>query len=140
MTDPQFFGMLDRVELKDLDLAGFGYLASFKGGLQIVSFTARDLANPATEPIGLFYVNGTRRYIWQDKFWAEYDAPCGPLMAAVSLKLRDTKDEETALTLRRVLDILKGYKVDAGPTTEDHVDNPASRDRKFHRVLYEVNE
>ena len=109
MTEPQFFGLLDHVEFKDLELSGFGYLASFKGGLNIVTFSATDLANPSTEPIGLYYVNGTRRYIWRDKFWADYDVPVGPLMAAVSLKLRDTKDEATALTLRRVLDILKEY-------------------------------
>ncbi len=140
MTEPQYFGVLDHVELTDLDLHGFGYLASFRGGLHIITFSARDLANPSTEPLGLFYVNGTRRYIWQDRFWADYDVPCGPLMAAVALKLRDVQDEEAALTLRRVLDILKEYKVDAGPTPQDHVDNPASRDRKFNRVLYEVNE
>ncbi len=137
---PQLFGVIEHVEFPEMDLKGFAYLASLRGGLQIVGFTVRNLADPSTEPIGLFYQGGTRRYIWRDKFWADYDVPCSPLMTAIALKLRDTQDEGTGLMLRRLLDILKHYKSDAGPTLEDRIDNPHSRERQFYRVLYEVNE
>ncbi len=137
---PQVFGIIDHIEFPTLDFEGFNYIKNIRGGLHIVGFTVRNLADPTTEPIGLFYYCGTRRYVWRDKFWADCDVPCSPLMAAVALKLRDTKDEGQALELRRLLDILKNYKNDSGPTLEDHIDNHASRDRQFYRVIYEVKE
>jgi hypothetical protein len=32
-----------------------------------------ELANPNVDPIGVFGYSGNRRYIWQNKFWAELD-------------------------------------------------------------------
>lgn len=140
MNEPQYFSVIDHVELLDLEFPGFKYLTNFQGGLHVVCFTVRDLENPDTVPIGLFYQNGSRRYVWRDKFWADLDIPCSPLMAAVATKLKNTKDVDKAIELRRVLDILKVYKTDHGPTDEDHIDNPASRSRQFYRVIYEVRD
>ena len=32
-----------------------------------------ELANPDVDPVGVFGYSGNRRYIWQNKFWAELD-------------------------------------------------------------------
>lgn len=140
MTEPQYFGVLDYVELGGVDLDGFNYLTTFRGGLHIVTFSIKDLANPSTEPIGLFYVNGTRRYVWRSRFWADYDVPSGPLIASINLKLQNIKDTKTTLVLRRALDILKEYRIDAGPSPDDHIDNQTNQRRIFSRVLYEINQ
>lgn len=140
MSEPQYFGVIDHVELPELEFPGFKYLANFHGGLHAVCFTVRNLENPTTIPIGLFYHNGSRRYVWRDRFWADVDLPCNPLVEAVTIKLKNIKDADRAMGLQRVLDILKVYKIDHGPTDEDHIDNPASRNRQFYRVLYEVRD
>lgn len=138
MTDPRFFSVVEHVEL-NVNLKGFTYLDRFCG-LHVITFTVRDLDNPTSDPIGLFYVAGTRRYIWRDKYWADFDVPVGPLLAAITVKLRDTQDRETAIDLRRIMDVIKCYKSDAGPTDIDTIDNLAGNQRQFSRVIYEVKE
>ena len=54
-----------------------------------------ELANPDADPVGVFGYSGNRRYIWQNKFWAELDlfvlddigkvTPSWPLEQVISL-------------------------------------------------------
>jgi hypothetical protein len=37
-----------------------------------VQWNRGELANPDIDPIGVFGFSGNRRYIWRNKFWAEY--------------------------------------------------------------------
>ena len=37
-----------------------------------------ELANPDADPVGVFGYSGNRRYIWQNKFWAELDLFAAP--------------------------------------------------------------
>lgn len=134
----QSFGVIDSIAFPETSFKGFSYLTGIRG-LQIVVFTPRNLADPLTEPIGLFYVGGTRRYVWRDKYWADFDIPYSPMIAAISAKLRGDIGEVESFHLRKVLDTLRSCKDDSGPTLQDHIDSPCPS-RQFYRTLYEVNE
>jgi len=41
-----------------------------------------ELANPDVDPVGVFGYSGNRRYIWQNKFWAELDIHSPPPLAS----------------------------------------------------------
>ena len=43
-----------------------------------------ELANPDADPVGVFGYSGNRRYIWQNKFWAELDIHSPPPLAMSS--------------------------------------------------------
>lgn len=137
--NPAFFGVIEHIEIKGLDRApDFSYIRTLgkDGSLYLVGFTVQDLEHPSTEPLALFFRYGTRRYLWRDRFWAEYELPKGPLLVGLTYLLKETKDEVETAEIRRLIDLVQRYHVCAGPTLED----TTGSDRKFYRVLYEINE
>jgi hypothetical protein len=48
-------------------------LGDYNRPITLIIFTTTELDNPISEPIGMYFKNGNRRYYWRDKHWAEYD-------------------------------------------------------------------
>lgn len=132
---PNYFAVIDFVPIspEEFDLPRLG------STLYLVSFATRDLGNPETDPIGVYFYSGMRRFIWRDKFWSEYELPYRPVMERIAEKLRDCIDKDEAIRLRRWLDELKNYSKSQGPTGQDMIDNPLTQGKTFHRVIYEIN-
>ncbi len=109
-------------------------------GLCIIGFATRNLASPTTDPIGLYYVHGDRRYMWRDRVWAEYDLPYRDLRASVSEQIRNSRDPKETAGYLRLMDAINCYQFSSAPTVNDVVDNPASNDKSFWRCIYLVND
>jgi hypothetical protein len=134
MIGPNFFAVTTSIPIDAQEFDLPAVTATF----YLVEFTVKNLENPNTDPIGAYFYAGIRRYLWRDKFWAEYEAPVSLLTEKVATKLRDCRDHEEAITLRRLLDLLKSYGRSTGLTDQDMVDNTAKK--VFQRVIYEIKE
>lgn len=141
---PNFFAIIDNQEL---DAHTLGFPNAVKGTFQIVTFTVQNLENPKTEPIGVFFQNGNRTYLWRDKYWAEYDLPTAQFLEALDIRMRviDAQADEDGIDYRQKSAYQKAYNLiqihrwSLGPTDKDHIDNPQSHGKIYRRVLYEIS-
>jgi hypothetical protein len=137
MIQPQFFGV---VQYTNINLSELGFVGIAEPDVCFILFTIRNLEDPNTEPIGLFYTGGTRRYIWRDKYWGEAGLAAAPLIECVMARLRDTTDDQQAEYFEKVLVFLKEFKDGSGPTLIDNTDCEINRAKVFYRVIYEIKE
>lgn len=132
MVSPNFYAVLDYITL---DPAEWGLPRV--GTLYLLQFTTRDLANPDADPIAMYFYAGMRRYVWQDKFWSEFEVHAAPLLKKVTERIGNRIEEGGRL--ERLVDMLKHYKRSCSPTDQDTIDNPRTADIVFCRVLYQIN-
>ena len=59
-------------------------ISESKNELHIVNFTKGDIINPANSLIGVFGYYGSRRYIWQDRFWGEMHVPSNDIKEMIN--------------------------------------------------------
>lgn len=138
--DPNYFVLLDfaviDTELFDLPTASIGEY------LYLVQFQAAGLEYPKSEPIGVYYYAGIRRFIWKNKFYSEYDLSYRPNMDRAAELLMETRDKDEALNYRKLLDFLKYYGRAPAPNIDSTYDevlaNPELRVRKYIRAIYEI--
>jgi hypothetical protein len=120
MRDPNFFAVIKFLPIP----ANIYPTLPTLPNLHIIHFTARDLANPSYDPIGVFFGAGNRYYLWQDKYWAEVN------LSRSILKIMDRSS--------MLYGMFSSYFVSSGPTIIDNIDNPGSQHKNFFRVLYEI--
>lgn len=108
--------------------------------IYIVEFQTANLENPTTEPIGVFFSRGMRRYLWRDRYWAEYAMPHRAVNEILAGLLRDCINKDEALRLRTWMGLINKYAGSVGPTNADMVDNPTSAGKVFYRAIYEIND
>ncbi len=133
-TGPNFFAVVNHfaIDPKKYDLPRIAPL------LYMIEFTVQNLENPQSDPIGVYFYAGIRRYVWRDKFWSDYEIPVRCFMNKIAEKLRDCVEAAEAISLRKLLDIAKEYKTSYGPTSDDKVDNPSTQIKTFYRSIYEI--
>lgn len=138
--DPNYFMLLDfaviDTKLFDLPTASIGEY------LYLVQFQAAGLEHPESEPIGVFHYAGIRRFIWKDKFYAEYNLAYRPAMDRAAELITETRDKDEALNYRKLLDFLKFYRREPAPnidsTYDEILSNPELRLQKYIRAIYEI--
>jgi hypothetical protein len=134
MPSPNFYVVIDSIPI---DAAIFK-LPMITSTFYLVQFTVQNLENPTAEPIGVYSYAGIKRYVWRDRFWAEYDVSGSLLREEIATQLRDSRDRDEAITLRKLLDLLHDYSRSVGPTSQDTIDNPNSAAKTFYRIIYEI--
>ena len=139
--DPNYFVLLDYAvidtKLFDLPTALIGKF------LYLVQFQAAGLDHPNSEPIGVFHYAGIRRFIWKDKFYAEYGLGHRLMMDRAAELITETRDKDEALNYRKLLDFLKYYGTAPGPnidsTYDEILSDPKLGLRKYIRAIYRID-
>lgn len=126
-TDHMFFGVLDSIEV-----AGPKVEISHLEKIYLVKLGAKDLEAPDTEPIALYYKHGTRRYVWRDRFWCDYDLPFVAVGAIAAVRAGNGEEGWD-----RVYAAIKEYRTCFGTTIHDYI---TSSPKTIWRVLYEVKD
>lgn len=103
-----------------------------------VTFSPKNLEIPTAEPIGVYFQDGSRKYIWRDKFWMEVDLPVASFLERIAKKLKVAVSPKEAMEYRDLMDFVKLYGKSVGPTDKDALDNPATAGKVFYRLLYEI--
>ena len=138
--DPNYFVLLD---FAVIDTKLFNLPTALIGKyLYLVQFQAAGLEHPESEPIGVYHYAGIRRFIWKDKFYAEYGLGHRLMMDCAAKLLMETRDKDEALNYRKLLDFLKYYGTAPAPnidsTYDEILSNSELRVRKYIRAIYEI--
>ena len=138
---PNYFVLLDHAKLDTRLFTGLP-TSSIGNTLFLVEFQAGGIEVPSSEPIGIYYYAGIRRFIWRDKFYSEYGLDYRAIMKRVSELMIETKTEEAMLHCRKILDLLKHYGRAPAPnfdSTHDQVLSDPERSRqRFVRAIYAI--
>jgi hypothetical protein len=137
MLGPNFYAVTNCVAL---DPSEWG-LPRVAKVLYILEFGTRDLANPDSDPIGMYSYAGMRRYFWRDKFWAEVELHTSHVLKQATHRLNECVVDGERDRLTGLIAVLKSYAFSYPPNGHiDTIDNPATAAKVFCRVVYEINQ
>ena len=80
--EPVFFTIKNHIKLDPKIHSDL--ISESKNELHIINFTKGDIINPTNKLIGVFGYYGSRRYIWQDKFWGEMHVPSNDIKEMIN--------------------------------------------------------
>lgn len=123
-TDPIFF-TVSRVAV--IDNHRLGVQGAFSNTTFLVEFCDRDIEDPNSDPIGVYYYNGSRRFIWKDRFWSEVNIDRNVLLHNLALSKYRPNDE----LLR---ELLQKYSV----TYREIINRSEGNISTFCRAIYRV--
>lgn len=134
--DPHFYRVIDWVAIES-EIYGLPK-TSIGSRLYIIAFDVADIANPKVDPIGVFHYAGIRRFLWHEEFWSEYNLDHRAAMDQAALLLRNSRVDEEAIELRKILSFLQRYAASTAPNKDDHIDNNESMGKEFCRAMYRI--
>lgn len=145
MTDiwgiPNYFVLLRHMRLDARLFTGFPKFLPPE--TYLVEFQAVGIELPSSEPIGICYYAGIRRFIWRDKMYSECDLDHRTMKTRISELITETKSEESEKYCRKIFDLLKCYSISPAPnissTSDLALSDPDIRSQKFVRAIYLIN-
>ena len=139
---PSYFVLLRHVRLDTRLFTGFPK-SSIGNFLYLVEFQAAGIELPSSEPIGICYYAGIRRFIWRDKMYSECDLDHRTAKTRVSELIIETKSKESEEYCRKILDLLKCYSQAPAPninsTSDLALSDPDMRSQRFVRAIYLID-
>lgn len=140
---PSYFVLLRHVRLDTRLFTAITARCRFSNFLYLVEFQAAGIELPSSEPIGICYYAGNRRFIWRDKMYSECDLHHRAMKTRISELITETKSEESEKYWRKVLDLLKFYSKAPAPninsTSDLALSDPDMRSQKFVRAIYLID-
>ena len=80
--EPTFFIIKNHIKLDPKIHSDL--ISESKNELYMINFTKGNIINPTNSLIGVFGYYGSRRYIWQDKFWGEMHVPSNDIKEMIN--------------------------------------------------------
>jgi len=102
-------------------------LPNLGSDIYIVTFTDADISNPKYDIIYMYYHNGTRHFLWNDKTWLEYNLSFSHTVKMIEKKLKAICDKNNRNKLFQMYSALKKY-----------AHTSPSFNKISHRVLYHI--
>lgn len=103
----------------------FNIPKSIKSDLHVVEFADGNLEDPKSDPIGVYSKWGTRRFIWRDTIFLEYNLDANRMIKQINESI--TESWLTTTTGDILHDMLKKYSRDSFTVTENTLNQNRSR-------------
>lgn len=132
MGEINYFTVVKCVQLRSFGCPGFERMDKIEGGVKLVKFVGHSIDDPDLDPIGLFYEDGIRLYLWREKIWADFDLPSSPFLSALNRRIKELRGNDSIIELETATEMVDVFS--------SHVDPADHRSAvPFYRVIYQIN-